>query len=153
MFPENYDAICEAYKTAMGHLFKNISVTNNNLLTQKQRYTRTIEDTSGQWFIEKNAKGIPPLERNTLGKKPNKRMMKLNLNCMMIIGGGMIGDSNYIGTCLNGFSRLVLKIQVKCHILFHQLNVLRIKILKQHVRLVIQILKDIIYWTVLTENS
>ena len=48
MFPENYDAKCEAYKTAMGHLFKNISVTNNNLLTQKQRYTKTIEDISGQ---------------------------------------------------------------------------------------------------------
>ena len=29
-------------------------------------------------------------------------MMKLNQNCMMLIGGGMIGNSNYIGTCLNG---------------------------------------------------
>ena len=73
MFPENYDARCEAYKTAMGQLFKNISVTNNNLLTQKQRYTKTIEDISGQWFIEKHAKGIPPLKRNTLGTKTQQK--------------------------------------------------------------------------------
>ena len=73
MFPENYDAKCEAYKTAMGHLFKNISVTNNNLLTQKQRYTKTIENIGGQWFIKKHAKGIPPLKINTLGKKAQQK--------------------------------------------------------------------------------
>ena len=73
MFPENYDAKCEAYKTAMGQLFKTISVTSNNLLTQKQRYTKTIENIGGQWFIKKHAKGIPPLKINTLGKKAQQK--------------------------------------------------------------------------------
>ena len=43
------------------------------MLRQKQRYTKTIEDIGGQWFIEKHAKGLPPLTRNTLAKKFKQR--------------------------------------------------------------------------------
>ena len=49
----------------------------------------------------KMCKGTTTVEDKKLSKKAQKRddliFKKINL-----IGGGMIGNSNYIGTCLNG---------------------------------------------------
>ena len=51
----------------------------------------------------KCAKGLPPLKRTKLSKKAQKKgMILLKTNFLNLIGGGMIGNSNYIGTCLNG---------------------------------------------------
>ena len=52
--------------------------------------------------MEKCAKGLPPLKRTKLSKKAQERDDLIENNFMNLIGGGMIGDSNYIGTCLNG---------------------------------------------------
>ena len=49
----------------------------------------------------KNAKGIPPLKISKLSKKHNIMRIK-SKNYMKLISDGMIGNSNYIGTSLNG---------------------------------------------------
>ena len=41
------------------------------------------------------------MKRTKLSKKAQDRHDLIFKNFMNLIGGGMIGDSNYIGTCLN----------------------------------------------------
>ena len=53
-------------------------------------------------MFEKCEKGLPPLKRTKLSKKAQDRHDLIKKNFMNLIGGGMIGNSNYIGTCLNG---------------------------------------------------
>ena len=45
--------------------------------------------------------GLSPLRRPKLSKKHKRKMMKLKIY-MKLIGGGIIGYSNYIGTRSNG---------------------------------------------------
>ena len=52
--------------------------------------------------MEKIAKGIPPLKVSKLSKKHKISRMKFKYIYMKLISGGMIGNSNYIGTILNG---------------------------------------------------
>ena len=48
-------------------------------------------------------KGIPPLRRPKLSKSDKRKMMKYTIKIYKkLIGIGMIGDSNYIGTSLSG---------------------------------------------------
>ena len=47
-------------------------------------------------------KGLPPLKRTKLSKKAQDRHDLIKKNFMNIIGGVMIGNSNCIGTSLNG---------------------------------------------------
>ena len=53
--------------------------------------------------FEKYARGLPPLKRTKLSKKAQDRHDIIFKNFMNIIGGRMIGNSNCIGTSLNGF--------------------------------------------------
>ena len=69
-----------------------------------------MTDIGGGWYMEKNARGLSPLKRTKLSKKHKKGSMKLKRNYLKIIGGGMIGNSYYIGTNLNG---LILNITPK----------------------------------------
>ena len=62
-----------------------------------------MKDIGGGWYMEKSAKGLPPLSRTKLSKKHKKGRMKFKKNYMKLISGGMIGDSNCIGTNLNGW--------------------------------------------------
>ena len=55
--------------------------------------------------MKKCEKGLPPLKRTKLSKKAQERHDLIKKNVMNLIGGGMIGNSNYIGTCLNGLIR------------------------------------------------
>ena len=55
----------------------------------------------GGWF-KKSAKGLPPLRRTKLTKKAQENQDEIQKNYMKVISGGMIGDSNCIGTSLNG---------------------------------------------------
>ena len=47
-------------------------------------------------------KGLPPLRRPKLSKNKKIRRMKFRKNYMKLIDIVMIGNSNYIGTSLNG---------------------------------------------------
>ena len=61
-----------------------------------------MTDIGGGWYMEKSAKGLPPLRRTKLSKNNNRRRMEFKYIYMKLISGGIIGNSNYIGTSLNG---------------------------------------------------
>ena len=50
----------------------------------------------------KKTKGLPPLKRPKLSKKSQEKEDEIKKNYMKLIGIGMIVNSNYIGTSLNG---------------------------------------------------
>ena len=50
----------------------------------------------------KITKGLPPLRRPKLSKKAQEKEDEIKNIYMKLISGGMIGNSNYIGTSLNG---------------------------------------------------
>ena len=52
--------------------------------------------------MKKCAKGLPPLKKTKLSKKAQERDYIIKKNLMNIICGGMMGNFDYIGTCLNG---------------------------------------------------
>ena len=55
----------------------------------------------GGWYMEKITKGLPPLRRSKPSKKTQEKEKEIK-NYMNLIGIGMIGNFNYIGTSLNG---------------------------------------------------
>ena len=61
-----------------------------------------MTDIGGGWCMGKSARGLPPLRRTKLSKKAQERQDEIQKNYMKLISGGMIGNSNYIGTSLNG---------------------------------------------------
>ena len=61
-----------------------------------------MTDIGGGWYLKKCEKGLPPLKITKLSKKAQERRDFIFLNCITIIGGGMTGNSNCIGTSLNG---------------------------------------------------
>ena len=61
-----------------------------------------MTDIGGGWYLKKCERGLPPLKRTKLSKKAQERHDYIFLNCMNLIGGGIIGDSNCIGSSLNG---------------------------------------------------
>ena len=69
-----------------------------------------MTDIGGGWYLANIARGLPPLKRTKLSKKHKKGRIIFKRNCMNLIGGGIIGNSNYIGTSLNG---LILNITPK----------------------------------------
>ena len=52
--------------------------------------------------FEKCEKGLPLLKRKKLSKKAQDSHDLILKNFMNLIGGGMIGNSNCIGTSFNG---------------------------------------------------
>ena len=61
-----------------------------------------MTDIGGGWYLKKRARGLPLLKGKKLGKKSQDRHDIILKNFMNLIGGGMIGNYKYIGTCLNG---------------------------------------------------
>ena len=61
-----------------------------------------MTDIGDGWYMEKSDKGLPPLRRPKLSKKHKKNRMKFKNIYMKLISGGIIGNSNYIGTILKG---------------------------------------------------
>ena len=56
---ENYDARRVAYITSMKEMLKLIHLTMNKTL---------MTEIGGGWYMEKSAKGLPPLRISTLSK-------------------------------------------------------------------------------------
>ena len=61
-----------------------------------------MTDIGGGWYMEKSARGLTPLRRTKLSKKSQERQDEIQKNYMKLISCGMIGNSNCIGTNLNG---------------------------------------------------
>ena len=66
---ENYEAKCEAYITAIKQMFNQIPQTMSKALTSKQKVQKLMIDIFSGWYMEKGAKGIPPLKISKLNKK------------------------------------------------------------------------------------
>ena len=62
-----------------------------------------MTDIGGGLYMKKSDKGIPPLNRSKLSKKHKKSRIKSKNIFLNLLSGGMLGDSNYIGTSLNGW--------------------------------------------------
>ena len=61
-----------------------------------------MTDIGGGWYMEKIAQGLPPLKRTKLRKKAQEKQDEIQKIYMKLISGGLIGNSNCIGTNLNG---------------------------------------------------
>ena len=86
----------------MKDMFVQIPQTVKIVLTPKQKVQKLMTDIGGGWYMDKSARGLPPLRRTRLSKKAQERQDKIQKNYMKIISGGMIGDFNCIGKNLNG---------------------------------------------------
>ena len=87
----------------MKKMFKEIPQTMIKALTPKQKVQKINTDIGGGWYMGKSAKRLPPLRRTKLSKKTQEKQDEIQNNCMKIISGRIIGNSNYIGTNLNGW--------------------------------------------------
>ena len=99
---DNDELRCGMYNKDMKEMFKKIPTTMYKTLSPKQKVQKLMTEIGGGWYMGENAKGIPALMRSKLSKKYNIRSMKLNKNYTKLISGGIIENSNYIGTSLNG---------------------------------------------------
>ena len=97
----DYEVRFGMYNKFMKDVLKEIPTTMTKTLLQKE----IIEtyDINWWWVVhEKNAKGLPPLRRPKLSKKAQEKEDEIKNIYMKLISGGMIGNSNCIGTILNG---------------------------------------------------
>ena len=86
----------------MKYMFKQIPLTMIKALNQKQKVQKLMTGIGGEWYMEKSAKGLPSLRISTLSKKAEDKEDEIEKSYMNLISGGMIINSNYIGTSLNG---------------------------------------------------
>ena len=70
---EKFDARSEAYINAMKVMLMQIPQTVKIALTSKQKFQKTMTDIGGGWYMEKGARGLPPLRRTKLIKKSQER--------------------------------------------------------------------------------
>ena len=89
------------------HLFHRdvqANTSNYDQITYSKRKSPETYDRYWWWMVYGgSAKVISPLRIPKLSKKHKRRRMKFKKNYMKLISGGMIGNSNYIGTRLNGW--------------------------------------------------
>ena len=72
-FRENYFDRSESYRVAMVEMFKTIPQNIENPLTPREKNQKLITDIGGGWYLEKCAKGLPPLKRTKRSKKAQER--------------------------------------------------------------------------------
>ena len=61
LLEDNYDTRRVEYITAMKEMFKKIPLTMIKELTPKQKFHKLMTEISDGWYIERSAKGLPPL--------------------------------------------------------------------------------------------
>ena len=83
-------------------------------LIPKQKVQKLMTEIGGGLFMENSSKLLPPLRRSKLSKQAQDKEDKIE-NYMKLISGGMIGNSDYIGTSLNG---LIQEVKPKVITLF-----------------------------------
>ena len=86
----------------MVEMFKTKPQNDGIPMTSREKNQKLITDIGGGWYLKKSQKGLPQLREQNLVKRHRKGRILLKTNSFNIICGGMIGNSNYIGTCLNG---------------------------------------------------
>ena len=56
-------------------MFRQIPQTIKIALTPKQKFQKIMTDIGGRWYMEKSARGLPPLRRTKLSKNHKKGKM------------------------------------------------------------------------------
>ena len=74
---DNSDARCEAYINDMKLMFMQIPQTVEIALTSKQKIQKLMIDIGGGWYMEKSARGLPPLSRTKLSKKAQESQYEI----------------------------------------------------------------------------
>ena len=69
MLREKYEARGDAYINAMKEMFMQLPQTVEISLTPKQKIQKLMTDNGGGWYMEKSARGLPPLKRIKPSKK------------------------------------------------------------------------------------
>ena len=101
MLDHNYYVRREAYNVAMKDMFQKIPTIKLKPLIKGQKSQKLMTEIGGGWYMEKLTKGLPLLRRPKLSKNHKIKTTKFK-NSIKLISGGMIGNSNYIGTSLSG---------------------------------------------------
>ena len=57
----------------MKDMFNKIPLTMYKALTPKQNFQKLMTYIGGGWYMEKSAKGLPPLRRPKLSKKSQEK--------------------------------------------------------------------------------
>ena len=71
-------------------------------LSPRKKAQKIITEIDGGWYMERIDKVLPPLKIPKPIKKSQQKEDEIQKNYMRLISGEIIGDSNYIGTRLNG---------------------------------------------------
>ena len=88
-------------------------------LSPKQKVQKLMTEIGGGWYMKKSAKGLPPPRRPKLSKKAQYKEYEIKEKYMRLISGGIIVNSNYIGTSLNG---LIQEVKSKGKTIFSFFN-------------------------------
>ena len=102
LLEDNYIVRGGMYNKAMKYMFQQIHLVMSKSLSPKQKVQKLMTGIGGGWYMEKNSKGLPPLRISKLIKKSQEKEDEIFKNYMKLISGVIIGNSNYIGTSLNG---------------------------------------------------
>ena len=102
MLEHNYEVRCGRYNKSMKEIFKKKTTTMTKALSPKQKVQKLTTEIGGGWHMRKISKGLPPLRRIKLSKKEQYKEVETKKVYMKIIGIEFIGNSNCIGTNLNG---------------------------------------------------
>ena len=135
-FREKLNARCDAYINAMKDMFMQITQTIKIALTPKQKIQKLMTDIGGGWYMKKRDRRLPPLRITKPTKKSQERQDIIKKSYMKLISSRMIGNSNFIGTNLNG-SILNLTPKELNPFLFLQKKITLIKVIYHLILLVI----------------
>ena len=136
MLDHNYDVRHTGYNIDMKKMFQKTPTIKLKPLIKGQKFQKLMTEIGGGWYMEKLTKGLPLLRRPKLSKNHKIKTTKFK-NSIKLISGGMIGNSNYIGTSLSGSIQEV-KSKEKNPTKFLQRKFLLINILEPLIGLAIQ---------------
>ena len=79
LLEDNYEVRCGMYNKAMKEIFKQIRTPMIKALSPKQNPQKLMTDIGGGWYMEKIAKGLPPLRISILSKKAQDKEYEIEI--------------------------------------------------------------------------
>ena len=92
LLEDNYAVRSGMYNKAMKDMFKQIPLAMIKALSPKQKNHKVMTKIGGGCYMEKIAKGIPPLRRSKLSEKSQDKEDEIKNMLMKLISGEMIVD-------------------------------------------------------------
>ena len=94
IFVDDNDARCVVCINDMKYMFKKIPQTMSKALNSKQKVWKVMTYIGSGWYMEKIAKGLPPLNISKISKKAQEKYDEIQKNYMKQISDGIIVNSN-----------------------------------------------------------